>query len=236
MLAVIAAAVLFGTTGTAQARGPAGTTPLGGGGAAARHRRHGARCAGSRPRRTPSTTAPRRLSPAHAARDRAHGDHRSVPGRLSTALLPQHRAKRRRGRHGDRARIGAGAGGRPRGRADPPHPSSHVDGGGGHGTGIGGRGDPDAAVLGPVLARRHLGGRDGGVARPRHTIAVAYTLFTWGLERLSAATSATLTLAEPLTASLLGIAVLGERLTATAAAGLIVLAGGLLVLAWGSRR
>ena len=74
------------------------------------------------------------------------------------------------------------------------------------------------------------------MARPRHTIAVAYTLFTWGLERLSAATSATLTLAEPLTASLLGIAVLGERLTATAAAGLIVLAGGLLVLAWGSRR
>ncbi len=68
------------------------------------------------------------------------------------------------------------------------------------------------------------------------TIAVAYTLFTWGLERLTAATAATLTLAEPLTASLLGIAVLGERLSPLAIAGLVVLAAGLVLLAWGSRR
>lgn len=68
------------------------------------------------------------------------------------------------------------------------------------------------------------------------TIAIAYTLFTWGLERLSAATAATLTLTEPLTASLLGIAVLGERLAAAGTAGIIVLAAGLIVLAWGSRR
>lgn len=68
------------------------------------------------------------------------------------------------------------------------------------------------------------------------TIAVAYTLFTWGLERLTAATAATLTLAEPLTASILGIAVLGERLSGLAVAGLGTLAAGLVLLAWGSRR
>ena len=67
------------------------------------------------------------------------------------------------------------------------------------------------------------------------TIAVAYTLFTWGLERLSAATAATLTLAEPLTAGILGVAVLGERLAPLAIAGLAVLATGLVLLAVGSR-
>lgn len=67
------------------------------------------------------------------------------------------------------------------------------------------------------------------------TIAVAYTLFTWGLERLTAATAATLTLAEPLTASLLGILVLHERLSGLAIAGLVVLAAGLIQLAWGAR-
>ncbi|MCC4908851.1 DMT family transporter [Microbacterium sp. cx-59] len=67
------------------------------------------------------------------------------------------------------------------------------------------------------------------------TIAVAYTLFTWGLERLTAATAATLTLAEPLTAALLGIAVLGEQLAPLAVVGLIVLASGLGILTWGAR-
>lgn len=67
------------------------------------------------------------------------------------------------------------------------------------------------------------------------TIAVAYTLFTWGLRRLTAATAATLTLGEPLTAAVLGLAVLGERLSVPAIAGLIVLGGGLILLAWGSR-
>ncbi|WP_460772215.1 DMT family transporter [Microbacterium sp. GXF7504] len=67
------------------------------------------------------------------------------------------------------------------------------------------------------------------------TISVAYTLFTWGLERLRAATAATLTLAEPLTASLLGILLLGELLSPAAVAGLVVLGAGLVLLAWGSR-
>jgi drug/metabolite transporter, DME family len=67
------------------------------------------------------------------------------------------------------------------------------------------------------------------------TITLGYTLFTWGLERLTAATAATLTLAEPLTASILGLVVLGERLSPFAVAGLAVLGGGLVLLAWGAR-
>ncbi|KJL38265.1 Threonine/homoserine exporter RhtA [Microbacterium ginsengisoli] len=67
------------------------------------------------------------------------------------------------------------------------------------------------------------------------TIAVAYVLFTWGLERMSAATAATLTLAEPLTATLLGILVLGEHLTLGGVIGLCVLAAGLVLLSAGSR-
>ena len=67
------------------------------------------------------------------------------------------------------------------------------------------------------------------------TISVAYVLFTWGLNGLTAATAATLTLGEPLTASILGVAVLGEQLSVLAVAGLAVLAVGLATLAWGSR-
>jgi DME family drug/metabolite transporter len=67
------------------------------------------------------------------------------------------------------------------------------------------------------------------------TISIAYVLFTWGLSGLTAATAATLTLGEPLTAALLGIVVLGERLSVLAVVGLVVLASGLALLAWGSR-
>lgn len=67
------------------------------------------------------------------------------------------------------------------------------------------------------------------------TIAVAYTLFTWGLQGLTAATAATLTLAEPLTAGLLGVLVLGEQLTAAGIVGIAVLTAALLLLALGTR-
>jgi len=67
------------------------------------------------------------------------------------------------------------------------------------------------------------------------TMAIAYILFTWGLSGLTAATAATLTLGEPLTAAILGITVLDERLSALAIIGLVILAGGLSLLAWGSR-
>ncbi|SDZ52263.1 DMT family transporter [Herbiconiux ginsengi] len=70
------------------------------------------------------------------------------------------------------------------------------------------------------------------------TTAVAYLLFGWGLGRLRASTVSTLTLAEPLTATLLGTLVLGEVLSGVAVAGLIVLAAGLVILAvpWRGRR
>ncbi len=61
--------------------------------------------------------------------------------------------------------------------------------------------------------------------------AVAYLLFARGLRVLSAAETATLTLAEPLTAALLGVVVLSERMSAPAALGAALILGGLLVLA-----
>ena len=61
--------------------------------------------------------------------------------------------------------------------------------------------------------------------------AVAYLLFARGLRHLSAAETATLTLAEPLTATLLGVIVLSERMTGPAALGATLILAGLLVLA-----
>lgn len=68
------------------------------------------------------------------------------------------------------------------------------------------------------------------------TTTVAYLLFGWGLARLRATTASTLTLAEPLTATLLGLLVLGERLSAPATAGLLLIALGLVVLTAPARR
>lgn len=68
------------------------------------------------------------------------------------------------------------------------------------------------------------------------TVTVAYLLFARGLEQLSAPTVSTLTLAEPLTASILGIVVLGERLSLPAWLGLALVAVGILVLVLSPRR
>ena len=65
--------------------------------------------------------------------------------------------------------------------------------------------------------------------------AVAYVLFARGLEGLSAATVTTLVLAEPLVATLLGVAVLGEQLTLGAAVGCSLVLAGLVVLALGAQ-
>lgn len=62
------------------------------------------------------------------------------------------------------------------------------------------------------------------------TTTLAYLLFARGLSGLTAATVSTLTLAEPLTASLLGVLLLGERLPGSAILGLMVLALGLVIL------
>ncbi|MFF2371811.1 DMT family transporter [Agromyces sp. NPDC058110] len=60
---------------------------------------------------------------------------------------------------------------------------------------------------------------------------LAYTLFGAGLAGLAPAVVSTLTLAEPLTASLLGVLVLGETLAAGSVLGLAILGVGILVLA-----
>lgn len=60
--------------------------------------------------------------------------------------------------------------------------------------------------------------------------ALAYWLFARGLTRLPAATATTLDLAEPLTASILGVALLGERPGLTILAGASLVAAGLVLL------
>jgi drug/metabolite transporter, DME family len=60
--------------------------------------------------------------------------------------------------------------------------------------------------------------------------ALAYVLFARGLERLSASETATLTLAEPLTAGLLGAIVLAEPMTTMSAAGAGLVLAGLVAL------
>lgn len=61
--------------------------------------------------------------------------------------------------------------------------------------------------------------------------ALAYILFAHGLRRLPASEVATLTLAEPVTASALGAIVLAERPGALAVAGIALVIAGLAVLA-----
>ncbi|MBT2211692.1 DMT family transporter [Actinomadura sp. NEAU-AAG7] len=67
------------------------------------------------------------------------------------------------------------------------------------------------------------------------TTAAAYMFFVTGLVRVSAATAGTLSLAEPLVATGLAIAVLGERMAAPVAAGSLLLLGGLIVVSWPDR-
>lgn len=94
-----------------------------------------------------------------------------------------------------------------------------------------------AVLLVPVLLVVDL----GWLADPRGAIvvlelgvvatALAYVLFTAALVRLPVSWSATLSLAEPLTASLLGLAVLRESLAPVQLLGAALVAVGLLALA-----
>jgi DME family drug/metabolite transporter len=61
--------------------------------------------------------------------------------------------------------------------------------------------------------------------------ALAYVLFARGLARIGAGETATLTLAEPLTAAALGVIVLGERPSALGVAGAALVLAGLALLA-----
>jgi len=93
---------------------------------------------------------------------------------------------------------------------------------------------------GAVLAGLVLLGTDNAwIARPSGlgavawlgvvTVVVTYLLLGQGLRRLSAATATTLTLAEPATASLLGVLVLGETLSVWQAAGIAVVTAGVAI-------
>lgn len=79
----------------------------------------------------------------------------------------------------------------------------------------------------------------GGAATVLHlglvTVVVAYLLFGRGLAGVGVGVAGTLTLAEPATAAVLGIVVLGERPAPATAAGLALVAAGIVVLATGRR-
>ncbi|MFD7666824.1 DMT family transporter [Streptomyces sp. NPDC059788] len=67
------------------------------------------------------------------------------------------------------------------------------------------------------------------------TTALGYLLFARGVTRISAATAGTLSLGEPLVATVLGVVLLGERPGAVAACGAVLLLGGLAVVSLPSR-
>ncbi len=93
-----------------------------------------------------------------------------------------------------------------------------------------------ALLLAPLLFTQDLGwlAQPRGIGMVLHlgifATALAYILFGKGLRQTPVATAVTLSLAEPLTAAALGILVLGERITWLAAAGIVLIFSGLIVL------
>ncbi|MEZ0481882.1 EamA family transporter [Planococcus sp. SSTMD024] len=63
--------------------------------------------------------------------------------------------------------------------------------------------------------------------------SLAYLLFSSGLKAIPSSSAVTLSLAEPLTASILGVAVVGEALSGQSWAGVALLIGGIALLALG---
>lgn len=292
VLAVLAAALLFGTTGTSQALGPDGTTPFAvgalrlavGGTALALVT---AIAASARRRRTPATARPRATrgalglmalaavslfvyQPLFFLGTAVNGVAVSTVIALGSAPvlagLAEWALTRRRPSGtwiGATALSTAGVallafGGGATGRMDPLGIAAAIGAGASFASlavaqrrlleagwhpltvvGAMGAGSGALAIVSlPFLDLAWLGSPRGaamalwlGLA----TVTVAYGLFTWGLGGLQAATAATLTLGEPLTATVLGILVLGERLAPLGVAGLVVLVAGLALLAWGSR-
>jgi len=97
-----------------------------------------------------------------------------------------------------------------------------------------------ALLLSPVLAASPAGWllTPRGLAVASYlgvvTTTAAYLLYGRGLRTVQVPVAVTLGLAEPVVAALLGLIVLGERLTVTGAAGLLLVSGALVALA-GSR-
>lgn len=68
------------------------------------------------------------------------------------------------------------------------------------------------------------------------TTAAAYLLYGYGLRTVAVPTAVTLGLAEPVVAALLGVIVLGERLSAPALAGLVLVGLAIVILTSSGRR
>lgn len=75
----------------------------------------------------------------------------------------------------------------------------------------------------PVLL---LGALYGGVV----TVALAYAIFIYGIARIGAATAVTVGLMEPLTASILGVVLLGETVSTLGLIGSVLILAGLVVV------
>ncbi|WP_413364473.1 DMT family transporter [Lysinibacillus sp. 3P01SB] len=67
------------------------------------------------------------------------------------------------------------------------------------------------------------------------TTSIAYLLFLAGLRSVNSSAAVTLSLAEPLTAALLGVLFLGEYLSLTSWAGVFLILGGIIVITFGNR-
>jgi DME family drug/metabolite transporter len=65
---------------------------------------------------------------------------------------------------------------------------------------------------------------------------IAYLLFAKALTHVSSSTAVTLSLAEPLTAALLGVFLLGENLTITSWFGMTLLILGIGLLLWSPKK
>ena len=68
------------------------------------------------------------------------------------------------------------------------------------------------------------------------TTSVAYILFSAGLKHIPSSSAVTLSLAEPLTAAMLSVLVVGERLDLISWTGIALLLGGILVLTLSGRK
>jgi DME family drug/metabolite transporter len=99
-----------------------------------------------------------------------------------------------------------------------------------------------ALLLLPVAARTDLGwlAEPRGIPVALHlgvvTTAIAYALFGRGLALVPVTTAATLSLFEPLTATALGLVVLGERLTPLQSFGALAVLLGVAIIATGGSR
>jgi len=67
------------------------------------------------------------------------------------------------------------------------------------------------------------------------TTSVAYVLYGRGLHKIPSSSALTLSLAEPTTAALLGVFIVGEALSTTSWIGILLLLGSIVVLTVGSK-